>query len=160
MTSIRTGAAMAGAALVLALGCQAQAPAPETEEKAAPAPKTATVVTDVGFSVPEAILHDAQADVYLVSQINGKPLEADGNGFITRVSPDGEVAELRWIDGGAEAVTLSAPKGMALVGDRLYVTDIDHVRVFDRVSGEPRESIAVDGATFLNDLVAAPDGGV
>jgi DNA-binding beta-propeller fold protein YncE len=150
--------ALAGVAVVLALGCQA--PEPEPKEEAPPAPKTATVVTDVGFSVPEAILHDAQADVYLVSQIGGSPLDADGDGFITRVSPDGKVAELRWIDGRAEGVTLHAPKGMALVGDRLYVTDIDHVRVFDRASGEPKESIAVDGATFLNDLVAAPDGGV
>jgi hypothetical protein len=46
------------------------------------------------------------------------------------------------------------------VGDRLYVTDIDHVRIFDRKSGEPKGEIAVDGATSLIDLVAAPDGGL
>lgn len=159
MCSTRTVATLAGLALALGLGCQAP-PAPETKEEAAPAPKTATVVTDVGFSTPESILHDAQADVYLVSQINGKPLDFDGDGFISRVSPDGKVSELRWIDGRAEGVSLSAPKGMALVGDRLYVTDIDTVRVFDRETGEPKEEIAVDGATFLNDLVAAPQGGV
>ncbi len=160
MQSNKTETTLTGLALVLALGCQAQAPAPETSEEAAPPAKTATVVTDVGFSTPESILHDVQADLYLVSQINGEPLDADGDGFISRVSPDGTVAELRWIDGRAEGVSLSAPKGMALVGDRLYVTDIDSVRIFDRVSGEPKGEIAVDGATFLNDLVAAPQGGV
>jgi hypothetical protein len=158
--SIRTEITLAGLVLAFTLGCQAQSPAPETTEKAAPEPGTATVITGVGFSTPEAILHDGEADVYLVSQINGSPLETDGNGFVSRVSPDGSVAELRWIDGRNEGTELHAPKGMALVGDRLYVADIDAVRVFDRTSGEPKGEIVIVGATFLNDLVAAPEGGV
>lgn len=160
MRSNKTKVILTGLTLALALGCQAKAPAPDTTETATPAPKTATVITGVGFSTPEAILHDGEADVYLVSQINGSPLEADGNGFVSRVSPDGTVAELRWIDGRNEGTELHAPKGMALVGDRLYVADIDTVRVFDRASGEPKGEIVIEGATFLNDLVAAPEGGV
>src|SRR5262249_7581594 len=34
-----------------------------------------------GFSTPESVLYDADGDVYLVSNINGKPAEADDNGF-------------------------------------------------------------------------------
>jgi hypothetical protein len=157
MRNIKSAIALAGFAL--ALGCQAQGPAPETTE-ATPAPKTPIVLTEVGFSTPESVLHDTEADVYLVSQIHGLPLDPDGDGFISRVSPDGQVTELRWIDGRAEGVTLNAPKGMALVGDSLYVTDIDTVRVFDRTTGESKGEIAVEGATFLNDLVPAPQGGV
>jgi outer membrane protein assembly factor BamB len=117
-------------------------------------------VSDVGFSTPESVLHDVDADVYLVSNINGGPLDRDGNGFISRLSPDGEVLDLKWIDGESEGVELSAPKGMAIQGGSLYVTDIDCVRVFDARSGEPTGSVCVDGATFLNDLVAHPETGV
>jgi hypothetical protein len=65
------------------------------------------------------MLWDEQADVYLVSNINGTPFAKDDNGFITRVTPGDEPAlgESPWIDGKRDDVTLDAPKGMALVGD-------------------------------------------
>lgn len=115
-------------------------------------------ITVDGFSAPESALHDPAADVYLVSNINGSPAAQDGNGFISRVSPDGEVLALRWIDGASDGVTLHAPKGMGLLGDTLIVADIDQVRLFDRVSGAPITAWAVDGATFLNDVAVSPRG--
>lgn len=132
--------------------------ADEMQEGAYPA--AAFAVANVGFMTPEAVLHDEPGDVYLVSNINGDPFGKDGNGFISRVAPDGSVIELRWIDGEAEGVTLHAPKGMAIAGNYLYVTDIDVVRVFDRETGAPVEEILVEGATFLNDITAGPDGTV
>jgi sugar lactone lactonase YvrE len=121
-------------------------------------PATAVTVADVGLRTPESVLHDPTADVYLVSNINGAPLAKDGNGFITRLAPDGSVLDLAWIDGAAEDVTLNAPKGMAIRGDSLFVTDIDVLRIFDRVSGAPLDGWRVDGATFLNDVTVAADG--
>ncbi len=117
-------------------------------------------MADVGLATPESVLHDKEADVYLVSNINGSPLEKDDNGFISRLSPEGEVLTLKWIDGSSDEVTLNAPKGMAIVGDTLYVTDLDVVRMFDRNTGAPKGEIAVEGATFLNDLAPASGGGV
>lgn len=117
-------------------------------------------VTDVGLMTPESVLHDAEADVYLVSNINGGPLEADGNGFISRVAPDGEVVDLKWIDGETEAVTLNAPKGMAIDGEVLYVADIDCLRMFDVMTGVPQGEVCIEGATFLNDVATHPAGGV
>jgi len=117
-------------------------------------------VADVGLMTPESVLHDEQADVYLVSNINGSPLDMDGNGFISRISPMGEVIDLKWIDGAAEGTSLDAPKGMALAGEVLYVTDITRVRRFDRNTGAQLEDIEIPGATFLNDLAPAADGGV
>lgn len=111
-----------------------------------------------GFSTPESVLHDTGADVYLVSNIAGAPLDEDDNGFISRVSPAGEVLELRWIDGASPDVELNAPKGMALTSDRLYVADIDCVRVFDRMSGDPLDPICIDGASFLNDMAVDENG--
>jgi hypothetical protein len=77
---------------------------------------------------------------------------------ISRVNPDGTVEELRWIDGADAEVELDAPKGMAIVGEVLYVADITEVRKFDRVTGAPVGSIPIPGAMFLNDLVASPIG--
>lgn len=119
---------------------------------------SAFVVEGVGFSTPESVLHDPGADVYLVSNISGSPLGKDGDGFISRLSPEGEVLDLRWIEGGAKGVELHAPKGMAVSQGLLYVADIDCIRVFDLESGAPVEAICVPGATFLNDVAAGPEG--
>ena len=117
-------------------------------------------VTNAGFATPESVLHDTTDDVYLVSNINGMPLGEDGNGFISRLSPDGEVLDLMWIDGADAGTTLNAPKGMAIDGDMLYVTDINCVRMFDRATGSPAGEHCLGGATFLNDLAPAIGGGV
>jgi sugar lactone lactonase YvrE len=121
------------------------------------------LLEDVGFETPESVLYDPVVDVYLVANINGSPSAKDGNGFIARISPAGEVIALKWIDGGADnetPFTLNAPKGMALSGDRLFVSDIDVVRMFDRETGVWLDDIPVDGARFLNDVAAAEDGTV
>lgn len=49
---------------------------------------------------------------------------------------------------------------MAIVDGTLYITDMDTVRLFDAVSGAPSGEVTVSGATFLNDVAAAPDGGI
>jgi streptogramin lyase len=95
-----------------------------------------------------------------VSNINGAPTDTDNNGFISKVSPDGKVAELKWIEGGQKNVKLDAPKGTAIQGGVLYVADITVVRQFDAKTGEPKGDIKIPGATFLNDIAPAPDGGV
>jgi hypothetical protein len=104
------------------------------------------------------VLHDPQADVYLVTNINGGAADHDGNGFISRVSPTGELLELAWIDGSRGGITLHAPKGMAIVADTLFVTDIDCIRRFHRVTGAPLRELCIDGATFLNDITATGRG--
>jgi len=166
-TTIRPLLHRAAALAVLALAVACGGGEPRTEdappEAAAPAaaPTSGPItVSDVGFATPESVLHERMSDVYLVSNINGTPLEKDGNGFISRLSPEGEVLALKWIDGAAEGVTLNAPKGMAVEGSTLYVADIDCIRLFDVVSGAPTGEVCPEGATFLNDVAHHPDGGV
>jgi hypothetical protein len=157
-------------ATALCLACHsAPARAPEPPEpapKQAPAelspvlseaPSPPILLQAAGFLSPQAALHDPESDVYLVSNSNGGPGDADGNGFISRVSPDGSLLALKWIDGAAGA-GLDAPKGMALGGDKLYVADINVVRSFDRKSGEPLGKVAIANARYLVDLAFAPDG--
>jgi sugar lactone lactonase YvrE len=116
------------------------------------------ILKDVGFKTPESVLYDAEQDVYFVSNINGKPLDVDGNGFISKVTPEGKSVELMWIDGSKKTSALNAPKGLAVSGNTLYVADITFVRMFDRKTGAPKGKVAIPGATFLNDMATGPDG--
>ena len=113
-------------------------------------PAKRIIVADVGFATPESVEYNAVEDVYLVTNINGGSLAVDGNGFISRLKPDGRVIDLKWIDGKKEGVTLNAPKGAAIVGKNLYVTDINQVHVFSLSDGLQKKSITITGSTFLN----------
>jgi sugar lactone lactonase YvrE len=142
-------------------------PAPATPASAAPAPAEAPkpaaptpVAKYTGLSTPESVLYDADGDRYLVSNINGKPGDKDNNGFISALSPDGQVTTLKWIEGGKGKVKLDAPKGMGIVKGVLYVADITVVRTFDAKSGAPKGDVAIAGSTFLNDIATGADGKV
>lgn len=108
------------------------------------------VVGDVGFSTPESVEYYAAEDVYLVTNINGSPFAADGNGFISKVKPDGHILDLKWIDGTKKDVRLNAPKGAAIIGKNLFVADINEVHIFELPSGKQKTSITIQGSTFLN----------
>ncbi len=114
-----------------------------------------------GLKTPESVRYDPAQDLWFVSNINGNPSAKDGNGFIVRLQADGRSMDsVPFIEGGRNGVTLNAPKGLALVGDTLWVADIDAVRAFNRLTGAPIASIDIKGSAFLNDVVAAPDGSI
>ncbi len=123
-------------------------------------PRLVHTVTEVGFKKPEAILYSRALDIYLVSNVYGDPSDADGNGFISKLSPEGQIIDLKWIDGSKDGISLSAPKGMAISGDNLYVADITEIRRFNLNTGAPLASIIVPNATFLNGLCADAQGTV
>jgi sugar lactone lactonase YvrE len=138
----------------------APADAPPAASAPAAVPADAPITVTEGLATPETVLHDPDADVYLVSNINGSPFETDDNGYITKVSPEGKVTEQKFIDASKAEVKLNAPKGMTLAGDKLYVADISFVRIFDRKTGAPAGEVEVKGSTFLNGLSTGPDGSV
>ena len=144
-------------ALILGACDDASDSAPEAT---APADSSRLVATVTGFSGPEAVRYDPDQDVYFVASFNGPGSDADNNGFISRVGPDGTVDSLHFIQGGSNGVTLHAPRGMAISGDTLWVADHQAVRGFDRVTGELlREADFADqGTGFLNDVTVGPDG--
>jgi sugar lactone lactonase YvrE len=110
------------------------------------------VVANVGFKTPESIEYYPAEDVYLVSNINGDGLSANGNGFISKIKPDGSVTNLKWLDGTKQNVLLNAPKGLAIQGNLLYVADINQVHIFELPSGKQRKSITIKNSTFLNGI--------
>jgi sugar lactone lactonase YvrE len=138
--------------------------APATASAAPPEPPKPVAPTPVakytGLATPESALYDADNDRYLVSNINGSPFDKDNNGFLSILSPDGQITTLKWIEGGKNKVTLDAPKGLALSKGVLYVADIVTVRMFDAKTGAPKGEVPIAGSTFLNDVTAAPDGKV
>jgi hypothetical protein len=139
-----------------ATASSAPAAVAEAPKPAAPAP----VAKYTGLAKPESVLYDADNDRYLASNINGSPFDKDNNGFISVLSPDGQVTTLKWIEGGKNKVKLDAPKGSAIVKGVLYVADITTVRMFDLKTGAPKGEVAIPGSTFLNDVAAGPDGKV
>lgn len=114
-----------------------------------------------GMKTPESVRYDIAQDLWFVSNINGNPSEKDGNGFIVRLTADGAVMDSTpFIESGKKGVTLNAPKGMAIVGETLWVADIDAVRAFNTKTGAPIASLTISGSAFLNDVVAGPDGSI
>lgn len=111
------------------------------------------------FAAPQSVCYDESRDVYLVSNSLGGPLEKNGDAFILRVSPD-DGTRTAWISAGQTGVVLNAPKGMAIVGDTLWVADIDVLRKFDRSSGAPMGEVQIPRATSLYDVAGGPDGSV
>ncbi|MFV2032402.1 MAG: hypothetical protein ACC663_07895 [Gammaproteobacteria bacterium] len=118
------------------------------------------VIEAVGFATPESVEYYAAEDVYLVTNINGSPLEADGNGFISKLSPDGKVINLKWIDGTKKGIRLNAPKGAAIDGNILYVADLDEVQLFELPGGRQITSVKIEGSTFLNGITPGEDNNV
>lgn len=126
-------------------------------DTAAAPPRRVAVIRNLEH--PEAARYDAELGLWFVANINGDPLAKDNNGYISRFRPDGSADSLKFIAGGRGGVTLNAPKGMAIVGDTLWVADIDAARAFNKRTGAPLGSVSLAGrAKFLNDAVAGPDG--
>lgn len=104
------------------------------------------------FQAPESVIYHPGSDTLFVSNINGKPNEANGKGFISQMSIKGEILNLHWLDG------LDAPKGLALSGDTLYVSDIDKLVAIDINSQKIIHRYPAEGAKFLNDVAIDKNG--
>lgn len=98
------------------------------------------------LKTPESVCYDPSTNNLFVSNINGKPIEKDGNGFISLLTIDGKITELNWVTG------LDAPKGMGIFNGILYVTDIDRVAAIDIKNKSIKKFYEFPEAKFLNDI--------
>ncbi|MEQ8470448.1 MAG: gluconolaconase [Marinoscillum sp.] len=128
----------------------------ESEENKPTASLERLWASDTTLSTAESVFFDAGNNVLYVSCIGGVPPNAqDEDGFIAKISPeDGSIVELNWVTG------IDAPKGMGMVGETLYVANIDEVVLINTTSGEVTERISVPDATFLNDITTDDEGNV
>ncbi len=110
--------------------------------------------TSLGLSVPESVLYHESENSLYISNINGKPTEKNGLGFISKLSVDGKMIKLKWATG------LNAPKGAAIFGNCLYVSDIDRLVEIDLSTGNIAKTYRAENAVFLNDVVTDAKGNV
>jgi hypothetical protein len=151
-------------ALLILAACAGE-PGAETEpsttsDSTSPRVQGVQVALLDGFSGPESVRFDEEADVYFVGNFNGDAGELDNNGFISRMTPDGEIEDLHFIAGGEDGVTLHSVRGMTIVGDTLWACDADAIRGFNRLTGDPVAEISMTQFEpgFLNDITAGPSG--
>ena len=106
----------------------------------------ASTLTIEGFSSPESTIVNKN-DLY-ISNVGKelKPTLKDGDGFISKLDINGKIKELHFIDG------LDAPKGMGIVGNTLFVADINTLRGFDLSTKKEVFNVVFEGVNFLNDI--------
>jgi len=106
---------------------------------------------DQGLGAPESAVYDPARDVfYIVTYISYAP--GKGTEFISKVKPDGEIEQLKWVTG------LSSVTGGALWKDRLYVSERNALVEIDAALGKIIARYPAPGARFLNDVVIDPQG--
>ena len=106
--------------------------------------------TDSVIAVPESVL--PVKNILYVSLIDGAGWTADGKGGVGKLDPTGKIIDSVWITG------LNAPKGMGIVGHRLYVADMTEVIVIDIDKGTVEKKIRIDSAKGLNDITVTDKG--
>jgi hypothetical protein len=87
-----------------------------------------------------------------VSNVNGDPMKKDGNGFISKLGPNGKIVAIEWVKG------LDSPTGLALANGKLYAADVDRIAEIDLSKGEITNRYEAPGSKFLNDLAADKSG--
>jgi DNA-binding beta-propeller fold protein YncE len=102
--------------------------------------------TDTTLKTCESVLFHASANILYVANINGMPTDKDKNGFISKLTTDGKIENLEWVKG------LNAPKGMGVLGNKLFVTDITDLVEIDIATGKITKKYPVKDSEFLNDI--------
>jgi hypothetical protein len=105
--------------------------------------------TDTLLTTSEAVIFDPEREILYVSCIAGAPDGKDGRGYIAKVDLAGQIQDPQWVKG------LNAPKGLGIVGDKLFVTDIDQLVEIDIAQGKILKKYPVAGAQFLNDVATS-----
>ncbi|NJB69877.1 sugar lactone lactonase YvrE [Saonia flava] len=144
-------------AILLLSSCKEKAKKEVSEPKIEEIKETVLVhkwSADTLLTTSESVIYDKKRDILYVSNIAGVPDEADGIGFISKVDLEGNITDVNWISG------LDAPKGLGIVGDKLYVTDLTNLVEIDIDAGKVSKTIPIEGSVFLNDITTTSDGKV
>jgi len=140
--------------LILALSLGACASKPKEIQPTEMKPTIAFEISE-GILHPESIIYSAKHESFFVSNVaSGNPLETKPVGYLSKISKDGKTIKAKWITG------LHAPKGLAIVGDDLYVSDVTRVHKISILKSKITKTFKVKNSIFLNDTVADAQGNV
>lgn len=148
---------LAAAAALLVAGCdRATPPAPP-----GPAVEVAAITTPRivdGFASPESVV--IAGNRRFVSNMGAKPepTSKDGDGYISELDAQSTLIKQRIFPREGDP-PLNAPKGMAVIGNRLFVTDIDRIVGYDLTTHKQVFEAVVSGGPekFFNDLAVESD---
>lgn len=107
-----------------------------------------------GFEQPESVVFNSQNKQFYVSNISGTPMQANGKGFISRLSKSGKIIEKHWVTG------MNAPKGLAQKGNWLFVADLKQLHIIDIANSKLVKSITAKNSKMLNDITVDKQGNV
>ncbi|NJR39554.1 MAG: hypothetical protein HC781_12995 [Leptolyngbyaceae cyanobacterium CSU_1_4] len=103
---------------------------------------------------PESTYYSASSNAIFASSVVGSEVQKDGQGWISKISPQGKLLKGKWVKG------LNAPHGMREHDGTLWVADIDQLVAIDIQSAKVISRTTIPGARFLNDVAIANDGKV
>ena len=109
--------------------------------------------TGPGLKTPESVLYDASTGIIYVSNVDGNPSAKDSTGFISTLSVDGKILNANWVTG------IDAPKGMGILNNHLFVSNIDEVVEIDISIATIVNRYPVKDSKFLNDIATDPKTG-
>jgi DNA-binding beta-propeller fold protein YncE len=110
--------------------------------------------TDTTLRTPESVLFEPGQKVLYVACINGSPTLENKSSYIAKVGLDGKVIQLKFTD------NLNSTKGMGILGDKLYVTEMTQVAEIALTTGKVLNRYPIEGAKFLNDIAIDTKKGV
>lgn len=110
--------------------------------------------SDTTLRTPESVLVDPNQNVLYVACINGAPRLENTSSYIAKVGLDGKVIQLTFTD------NLNSTKGMGILGDKLYVTEMTQVAEIALATGKILKRYPIEGAKFLNDVAVDTRKGV
>lgn len=110
--------------------------------------------TDTTLRTPESVLFEPGQNVLYVACINGSPKLENKSSYIAKLGLDGKVIQLKFAD------NLNSTKGMGILGDKLYVTEMTQVAEIALATGKILNRYPIEGAKFLNDIAIDTQKGV
>jgi alpha-acetolactate decarboxylase len=106
-----------------------------------------------GFSMPESVTSNGKRS--FVSNQGQDFSSRDSDGFISEISADGKLIELKF---APTKGVLNAPKGMTIENGILYVADLERIVGFDINTRKTVFELVIPKATMLNDVCRLDNG--
>jgi sugar lactone lactonase YvrE len=111
--------------------------------------------TEDVFLTPESVLKDPNREILYVTNFDTNfAQKPEPSGFISRLSLEGQVLDLKWVEG------LMAPCGMDIWRDTLFVAERRHLLAVDLATGTVANRWEIPEGDFPNDVVIDDHGTV
>ncbi len=109
--------------------------------------------TESNLKIPESVVFDPERNVVYVSNYDGyNPSNNKGKQFLSKVTLNGKIEKLRWIEG------LNNPTGIAIHEDKLYVVERKNLVEIAIETGNILNRFPAPQPGFMNDVAIDSSG--